>query len=221
MQNAKPVSTPLAAHFKLSSTLSPKIDDERDYMSRVLYSSVIGSLMYATVYSRPDLSYTIDSFGQNRDGVIRYVDSNFAGDHNKRRSLTGYVFTIGGCTISWKATLQTTVALSTTEVEYMAITEAFKEAIMLKGIIGELSKDLQFTTVFCDSQSAIFLTKDQMFHERIKHIGVRYYFVQEIIARADIMVRKISTHDNPVDMMTKTLPSTNFEHCVDLVSVSY
>ncbi|KAF3680915.1 putative heat shock factor-binding protein 1 [Capsicum annuum] len=110
----------------------------------------------------------------------------------------------------------TTVALSTTEAEYIAITEAFKEAIWLKGLFGELRKDLQITKVFCDSQSAIFLTKDQMFHERTKHIDIRYYFVHEIIGRGDIVVRKISTHDNPTDMMTKTLPNAKFEHCLDL-----
>ncbi|KAF3657485.1 hypothetical protein FXO38_13667 [Capsicum annuum] len=190
MQNAKPVSTPLATHFKLSTTLSPKTDDKRDYMSRVPYSSAVGSLMYAMVCSQPDLSY---AFGRNRDGVIRYVDSDFAGDHDKKRSLIGYVFTISGCAVSWKATLQTTIALSTIVAEYMAITEAFKEAIWLN---------------------------DQMFPERKKHINVRYYFVREIIACSDIVVSKISTHDNPADMMTKTLPSVKFEHCLDLVSVS-
>ncbi|KAF3666694.1 hypothetical protein FXO37_10397 [Capsicum annuum] len=138
MQNAKPVSTLLAAHFKLSAMLSPKTNDERDYMYRVPYSRAIGSLMYGM-------------FGRNRDGAIGYVDSNFAGDLDKRRSLTGYVFTIGGCAISWKATLQTTVALSTTEAEYMSITEACKEVIWLTGLFGELSKDLQITTIFCDS----------------------------------------------------------------------
>ncbi|PHT97150.1 hypothetical protein BC332_33925 [Capsicum chinense] len=58
--------------------------------------------------------------------------------------------------------------LSTIEADYIAITEAFTEAIWLKGLFGELRKDLQITTVFCDSQSAIFLTKDQMFHENVK-----------------------------------------------------
>ncbi|PHU26198.1 Retrovirus-related Pol polyprotein from transposon TNT 1-94 [Capsicum chinense] len=250
MQNAKPVRTPLAAHFKLSATLSLKIDYERDYISRVPYSSAVGSLMYAMVCFRPDLSYVVSivstymanpgkehwkavqwifrylrgfadvclQFGRNRDGLIGYVDSDFTGDRDKRRSLTGYVFTIGGCTISWKATLQTTVTLSTIETEYMAIIEAFKEAIWLKGLFGELSKDLQITTVFCHSQSAIFLTKDQMFHERTKHIYVRYHFMREIIARGDIVVSKISTHDNSADMMTKTLPSAKFEHFLDLVN---
>ncbi|KAG8491868.1 hypothetical protein CXB51_015214 [Gossypium anomalum] len=251
MQSAKPVSTPLAAHFRLSSALSPQSDDEIEYMSHVPYSSAVGSLMYAMVCSRPDLSYAVSAvsrymaspgkehwkavqwilrylrgttdvclqFRRTKDGVIGYVDADFAGDLDRRRSLTGYVFTIGGCAISWKATLQTTVALSTTEAEYMAITEACKEAIWLKGLFSKLNKDLQISTVFCDSQSAIFLTKDQMFHERTKHIDFRYHFVRDIIARGDIVVSKISTHENPADMMTKSLPITKFEHCLDLVGV--
>ncbi|KAL6347578.1 hypothetical protein AAG906_026104 [Vitis piasezkii] len=103
MQNDKTVSSPLAAHFKLSSTLSPQFDDDVDYMSRVPYSSAMGSLI-------------------TRDGVVGYFDSDFASDLDKRRSLTKYVFIVGGCAISWKTALQTTVALSTTETEYMTIT---------------------------------------------------------------------------------------------------
>ncbi|KAG8496281.1 hypothetical protein CXB51_009219 [Gossypium anomalum] len=68
-------------------------------------------------------------FGRTRDEVIGYVDADFARDLDRRRSLIGYVFTIGGCTISWKATLQNTITLSTTEAEYIAIIEACKEAI--------------------------------------------------------------------------------------------
>ncbi|PHT32202.1 hypothetical protein CQW23_28539 [Capsicum baccatum] len=60
-----------------------------------------------------------------------------------------------------------------------------------------------------------------MFYERTKNIVVWYYFVHEIIARGDIVVRKISTYDNPADMMTKTLPSANFEHYLDLDKLAY
>ncbi|KAG8498213.1 hypothetical protein CXB51_006868 [Gossypium anomalum] len=250
-KSAKPVSTPLAAHFRLSSALSLQSDDEIEYMSHVQYSSAAGSFMYAMVCSRSDLSYAVSAvsrymanpgkehwkavqwilrylrgttdvclqFGRTEDGVIGYVDVDFARDLDRRRSLTGYVFTIGGCTISWKATLQTTVALSTTEAEYMAITEAYKEVIWLKGLFSELNEDLQISTIFCDSQSAIFLIKDQIFHERTKHINVWYHFVRDIIARGDIVVNKISTHENPADMMTKSLPITKFEHCSNLVGV--
>ncbi|KAG8490975.1 hypothetical protein CXB51_014094 [Gossypium anomalum] len=183
-----------------------------------------GSFVYLLLYVDDILIAAKDKgeirkFGRTKDRVIGYVNADFAGDLDRRRSLTGYVFTIGGCAISWKATLQTTVALSTTEAEYMAITEACKEAIWLKGLFSELNEDLQISTVFCDSQNAIFLKKDQMFHERTKHIDVRYHFVCDVIARGDIVVSKISTHENPADMMTKSLPITKFEHCLDLAGV--
>ena len=91
------------------------------------------------------------------DGVIEYVDSHFARNLNKRRYLIVYVFTIGGCTISWKATLQNTYALSATKVEYMAITKACKEVIWFRGLLGGICDDSHIITVFCDSQSVIFL----------------------------------------------------------------
>ena len=64
------------------------------------------------------------------------MDSDYAADLDKRRSLTGYVFTVGGCAVSWKATLQAVVAQSTTEAEYMAIAEACKESVWLKGLLS-------------------------------------------------------------------------------------
>ncbi|XP_073103354.1 probable LRR receptor-like serine/threonine-protein kinase At3g47570 [Elaeis guineensis] len=79
-----------------------------------------------------------------------YVE-DFARDLDRRRSLTGYVFSVGGCAVSWKATLQSTVALSTTEVEFMAATEAVKEAMWLRGLFGELSVEQKETIIYCDS----------------------------------------------------------------------
>nr|AAM08562.1 Putative retroelement [Oryza sativa Japonica Group]AAM10749.1 Putative retroelement [Oryza sativa Japonica Group] len=153
--------------------LCPQSDYDIEYMSRVPYSSAVGSLMYAM-------------FGRSRDGLVGYVDSDFAGDLDRRRSLTGYVFTIGGCAVSWKASLQATVALSTTKAEYMAISEACKEAIWLRGLYTELCGVTSCINIFCDSQSAICLTKDQMFHERTKYIDVRYHFIRGVIAEGDV-----------------------------------
>lgn len=79
-------------------------------------------------------------FGGNIDWIIEYLDSNQAIDLDKRISLIGYVFTIEGCAIRWKATLQNTVALSTMEVENMAITEVCMNTMWLKGLIGEIVK---------------------------------------------------------------------------------
>nr|CAH65740.1 OSIGBa0127D24.3 [Oryza sativa] len=130
------------------------------------------------------------------------------------------VFTIGGCAVSWKASLQATVALSTTEAKYMAISEACKEAIWLRGLYTELCGVTSCINIFCNSHSVICLTKDQMFHERTKHIDVRYHFIRGVIAKGDVKVCKISTHDNLADMMTKPVPATKFELCSSLVGVT-
>ena len=166
------------------------------------------------------LQGTIDTcleFGRQEDTLCGYVDSDYAGDLDQRRSLTGYVFTIGGGAVSWKATLQPTVALSTTEAEFMAITEAIKESIWLRGLVGELHSCQGATIVHSDSQSAIPLTKDPMHHERTKHIDVRYHFVRDIVAQGEIIVHKISTEENPASILTKTLPLAKFKKCLDII----
>ena len=91
--------------------------------------------------------------GEDKNGhtLIGYVDADFTGDLDKRRSQTGYLFTLGSYTVSWKATLQNIVALSTTEAKYTAATEAFKEAIWLKGMTTELRAKQETVTVYSDN----------------------------------------------------------------------
>ncbi|KAH9790306.1 Integrase catalytic domain-containing protein [Citrus sinensis] len=223
-------------------------------MLQVPYSNAVGSLMYAMVCTRPDISHAVgivsrymhnpgkghwqavkwilryiqktmdvgllferdDTLGQ---GVIGYVDSDYAGDLDKRRSTTGYVFTFAGGPISWKSTLQSTVALSTTEAEYMAITEAVKEAIWLQGLLENLGLTQEHINVYCDSQSAIHLTKNQVYHARTKHIDVRFHFVREIVDDGKILLQKIKTAENPADMLTKVVMTIKFKHCLNLINI--
>ena len=121
--------------------------------------------------------------------------------------------------MSWKANLQSVVALSATEAEYMAMTEVVKEAIWLKGTTEELAMYKGKVVVSCDNQSAIHLAKNQSFHERSKHIDVRLHFVRDIIAVGEIGVGKVPTKDNPSDMLTKSLNVTKFKHCLNLINM--
>ncbi|KAK4402107.1 Retrovirus-related Pol polyprotein from transposon TNT 1-94 [Sesamum angolense] len=142
-------------------------------------------------------------FSKHTDGVslVGYVDSNYANDRDSRRSTTSYVFTLCGACISWKSQLQNIVALSTTEAEYIATTEAFKEAIWLKGILTEIGFLNKKVTIFSDSQSSIQLCKNPVFHDRTKHIDVRYHFIRDIVGKEIINLEKINSENNPADMV--------------------
>jgi hypothetical protein len=237
MQNEKPVSTPLANHFKLTKEMCPKTQEEIEYMSRVPYSSTIGSLMYAMVCTRPDIAHAVGvvsrymnnpgkehwevvkwilrylrgtsthalCFGGSNIVLQGYVDSDMAGDKDSRRSTTGYVFTVGGTTISWISKLQKVVALSTMEVEYVVATEASKEMIWLQRFMEELGKKQENNRLYCDSQSAIHLAKNSTFHSNTKHIQLRYHFIRSILEDGQLKLEKIHTSQNPADMLTKVV----------------
>ena len=125
-----------------------------------------------------------------------------------------------GNVISWKASLQSVVALSTTEAEFMAITEATKEALWLQGLVGELGVKQEHVSVFSDNQSAIHLTRNQGFHERTKHIDVRLHFIREVVNSQKVKVVKVHTDDNPADFITKPVTSVKFNKCMNLIGVA-
>lgn len=150
--------------------------------------------------------------------LVGYVDADIAGNLDTRKSLSGYVFTLFGTAVSWKANLQSVVALSTTEAEFIAVTEAIKEATWMRGIISELGISQEQITIYRDNQSAIHLSKHQVYHERSKHIYVKLH-IRDTISKGEVKLEKISTEDNPADMFTKSLPQTKFKHCLSLINV--
>ena len=110
-------------------------------------------------------------YGGSDFTVKGYVDSDFASDLNKRKSTSGYVFTLAGKAVSWVSKLQTIVALSTTEAKNMAATQACKEVVWIQRILEELGHKQEKIFLFCDSQSALHIARNPTFHSRTKHIG--------------------------------------------------
>ena len=92
----------------------------------------------------------------------------------------------------------------------MALTEAMKKAFWLQGLIEELGVKQVTVPIYCDSQSTIHLSKNQGFHERIKHIDVRLHFIREVVANKRVKIIKIATKGNPADFLTKPVASTKF-----------
>ncbi|GLU15250.1 hypothetical protein SLE2022_317570 [Rubroshorea leprosula] len=118
------------------------------------------------------------TFGQTEPILKGYTDADMAGDLDNRKSISGYLFTFAGGAVSWQSKLQKCVALSTTEAEYIAATEAGKEMLWMKRFLQELGLKQKENVVFCDSQSAIDLSKNTMYHARTKHIDLRYHWLR-------------------------------------------
>ena len=124
-----------------------------------------------------------------------------------------------GGPICWKSTLQDEVALSTTKAEYMAMTEAGKEDIWLSGLVNELGFKQDSMVLHCDSQSAIHLAKNQVYHAKTKHIVVCYHKIREWVLSGDISLSKILTSENAFDTLTKPIAIDKFKHCLDFIGI--
>jgi hypothetical protein len=153
-------------------------------------------------YPRGTSNYYI-IYNDCSDLVCSYVDSYFAGDLDKRRSTSGYVFTLGGEPVSWMSKLQNIVFLSTTEVEYIAASHACKERIWLKGFLGDSGRMQDKVKLFCSSQSVIHLAKKTTYHSKTKHIPIKYHFLRQIIDEGGVVLEKVHTQKNCAHMFTK------------------
>ena len=245
MKEAKPVTTPLGGHCKLSKSSCPSTEEENKKMVAIPYSSAVGSLMYAMVCTRPDIAHAVGvvsrflsnpgkqhweavkwifrylrrtsklclSFGRGKLVLEGYTDADMAGDLDGRKSTSGYLFTFAGGAVSWQSKLQKCVALSTTEAEYIAVTEAGKELIWIKTFFKELGMQQDEYVVYCDSQSAIDLSKNATYHSRTKHIEVRYHWIRDATEEKRLRLKKIHTDKNVADMMTKVIPKQKMEFC--------
>jgi len=128
-----------------------------------------------------------------------------AGDFDKRRSTMGYVFTLSHAPVSWHSNLQFIAALSTTETEYMVMTEVMKEAIWVQGLPDDLGIDQNLLKINCDSMNIIYLGKNQVYHAMTKHIDIKFHFVWEILDEGDFELKKIHTKENLADILTKVI----------------
>ena len=153
------------------------------------------------------------SFGGSKPVLEGFTDADMAGDLDGRKSTSGFLFTFAGGAVSWQSKLQKCVALSTTEGEYIAATEAAKEMLWMKRFVQELGLMQDEYVVFCDSQSAPDLSKNTSYHSRTKHIDVRYHWLRDVIGKELMKLKKIHTDFNPSDMMTKVVTREKLKLC--------
>ena len=153
---------------------------------------------------------------------IGYTYSDFQSDIDSRKSTSGYVFTLGGAAISWRSVKQTSIADSTMEAEYIAASEAAKEAVWLKNFLLDLEvvpAAQSAITLYYDNSGAIANSKEPRSHKRGKHIERKYHLIREIVNMGDVTVSQIASEDNLADPFTKGLVQKVFDQHVEGMGV--
>lgn len=183
------------------SRFSNKPHENHWHAGKRVLRYIAGTLDYGITYTRGGDS-----------NLVGFCDSDWAGDIDGRRSVTGYCFSLGSGVISWISKKQPTVALSSTEAEYKAACFASCEALWLRRLLGDMGAVQQQTTVLlCDNQSCIAIARNPVFHARTKHIEVQYHFVRELILDGEVEMEYCPTMDNCADIFTKALGSKTLE----------
>lgn len=247
MTDCKAASTPTATGQTLTKPGSEHIPDPR-----IPYQNLIGSLMYLSVCTRPDIAYAVNHLSQfnscyteehwtaakrvlrylkgtksqglkysstGRGPVHGYADASHASCYD-RRSYSGVVFLYMNAAICWESRKQKTIALSTAESEYVALSEAAREAIFLKRFIAEVTGQPEAPVkIYSDSQSAVAIAENHVHHQRTKHIDVRHHYVRESVEQGHITLEYVETARMVADALTKSLLKGKFNWCVLNMSV--
>ena len=145
-----------------------------------------------------------------------FVDAAYADDAS-RRSRTAFLIFYGTRLIQWQTKLTSIIALSSTEAEYIALTELDKAVRHLTTVLTDLGIEPSATRYYCDAQSAIKLVQRQSSTQNTKHIDVRYHYIRERLRDGAFELHKIHTSDNPADLLTKILPRAVRRHHHDVI----
>jgi len=205
----------MATHQCARFSNSPKLSHERAVkrIGRYLLDTRDKGIIY-----KPDISRGLECF----------VDADFAGgwkdgDHNAPESVlsrTGYVIMYAGCPITWGSKMQTEIALSTTESEYIALSTAMREVIPFLNLMKEIAdifglltrKPVFRCTVWEDNESCITVAKSPKFTPRTKHIAIKYHHFRRFVSDETLIVKSIDTAEQIADIFTKPLTKKSFCH---------
>jgi hypothetical protein len=159
---------------------------------------------------------------QRGDGIhlVGYTDSDWARCVSDRKSTSGCCFGLGSAVVSWFSGKQNSLALSSVEAKYMVANQASCEALWpRKLLVGLFSVQLRPNMIYYDNQSCIKLSENPFFHDRSKHIEIRYHFIRDYLQRGVVELQYISTKEQVADILTKALSRDKFVFFRDKLGV--
>jgi len=249
MKNAKFVNTPLPEGWRPVPNAGTS-----DSKFRQHYQSIIGSLLYLMLGTRPDIAFAVIKLaqfasnpsddhmdrahhvlrylahtteyqlvydGKSNKGLMGFSDSDWGGDLASSRSTTGFMFQLAGGVICWQSHAQKTVAHSSTEAEYMAVSDAGRQLRWIQQLLGELGIHETKTPLHMDNQGAIFNASNPTTERRTKHINIRYHYIRDLVEDGYVDLFYVEGTKNPADMFTKVLKASSFYNCRDDLGIEF
>ena len=238
LENCNPSVTPMESRLKLSKSSADPAVDTMEYRRMVgalhYLVNTRPDLAYAVGYTsqfmeKPTTEHLVAikrilryvagtvNYGchyQRKEGkstLLGYSDSDHGADVDGRKSTTRVLFFLGGNIITWQSQKQKTVALSSCEAEYIAAATASCQGVWLACLLAELKEEESGTiTLKIDNQSAIQLSKNPIFHDRSKHIDVKYHYIRQCIEEGRVSVEPIDTKLQLAHILTKALGRDQF-----------
>jgi hypothetical protein len=171
-------------------------------------------------YLQGTVGYGLQYLGGDGVRLQGFSNSNWAASDIDRKSTFGCCFNLVSVVISWFNRKHTSIALSSIEAKYMAASLASCEAICLRRLLTELfDEELEPTVIHCDNQSCIKLSENPVFHDRSKHIEIRYHFIRDKVQKGEVQLQYIPTKEQLVDLFTKPLVKGKFVFFGDKLGV--
>ncbi|KAJ9562356.1 hypothetical protein OSB04_007516 [Centaurea solstitialis] len=236
MDESKKGFIPMQHGIVLSITQCPVSSQDQDKMKSVPYASAIGSIMYAMLCTRPDVAYSVSvtSRYQQNPGepqwvavknILKYMRRTkdmflVFGGYEDEISVTGYSDASSRPT----ETILDHSQDSTTEAEYIAASDAAKEAVWLRNFLSDLRVVASVSRpidIFCDNSGAVAQAKEPREHHKSRHVLRKYHLIREIIGRGDVRICKIPTEENVADPLTKPLARVKHEAHANSIGMQY
>jgi hypothetical protein len=130
-----------------------------------------------------------------------------------RKSTSDCCFTLGSAMVSWCSRKQSSVVLNTAEAEYIALSVAVREAVWLCKLLTDLfDHEMDLTFIHCDNQTCVKLSENLVFHDKSKHIEIKYHYIKDMVQRKAVHVQYLPTHEQIADIFTKSLARMKFEY---------
>jgi hypothetical protein len=142
--------------------------------------------------------------------LIGYSDADYAECKIDRKSTSGTCQFLGRSLVSWASKKQNSVAISTTEAEYIAVGHCCAQLLWMRQTLRDYDYKLSKVPLLCDNESAIRMVDNLVEHSRTKHIDIRYHFLRDHQQKGDIEITYVSSHNQLVDIFTKPQDEKTF-----------